>query len=331
MFLRFGWIAAAAAFSAACDGRAIVIGERTDAVDASDGTAPPTFGAPVAVRTGLNHPVWLSADATGIYWLEGDNSLLSAAPSGDGVAKNLAMSLSDPRALNPAKSTLFFSANDGSVSWVMEVSKGGGPVAKRVQHAFISGITALSIEGNAMAFVAKGTVMRAGTDGSGAAQVAPGQPETTRVLLRAPYVYWNGVAGILRHNGGAAQAPEVFSSAGAGTAEIVGDADSLYWATMDGVLHALRFDQAGAVPRKVAEGLKSPRGFSLDDTHVYYATPTTGEVFAVPKGGGIPMAIAKGQPDPGWTAANVGQVFFTNARAGTIVRVPKSASGLAAP
>lgn len=283
------------------------------------------FGPATECASGLPQPSYLAADKDTVYWIQGASTVLSKPATCDGAPAVLAQSLKAPRALTEAGSSVFFAAGDsGGWTYAHEVPKHGGLAKKTFADGMGSErIPSISIEGNALALVSGATVKRGNTDGTGAFTVAKEQTGASSVVLRAPYVYWNGATSILRSNGASPQAPELFSPEAVGTSELVADDATLYWCSADGALRSLRFDQPAGAPVVLDSGLKSPRGLAVDDSYVYWASATTGEVAAVPKGGGARIVLATGQAEPYAIAATETAVFFTDRSAGTLMRIPR--------
>lgn len=302
------------------------------APDAAPDVAPDVsqggFGPPTTIATTLVHPSSVAADRDRVYVLT-DSAALSLATAGEGAPTILASSLKMPLALAAGASDIFFANGELGYTHVYSVPKAGGPAGKPYSNsAGEDRVPFLSAEGRTLAFLSlisggSRAILRGTEDGTSWFTVADGQTGTSAVVLRAPYVYWATPSGILRSNGAAPQAPELFATDAPGVTELVADDTSLYWCPSDGKLRALRFDRPATAPVILESGLRAPQGFAVDAVNVYWASSVTGEVRAIPKAGGASTIIAAAQPDPWAVAANDTAVFFTNRSAGTVLRVPK--------
>jgi hypothetical protein len=319
-------------------GLSTVTAQTTDIVieggapDAAPDVAPDVsqggFGLPTTIATTLAHPSYVAADRDRVYVLT-DSAALSLAATGEGAPTILASSLNMPLGLAAGSSNIFFANGELGYTHVYSVPKAGGPAGKLFSNsAGENRIPFVSAEGRSLAFLdliigGSRDIVRGNDDGASWFTVAEGQAGTSAVVLRAPYVYWATPSGILRSNGAAPQAPELFATDAAGVTELVADDTTLYWCPSDGKLRALRFDRPATAPVILESGLRAPQGLAVDAVDVYWASSVTGEVRAIPKAGGASTIIAAAQPDPWAVAANDMAVFFTNRSAGTVLRVPK--------
>lgn len=317
--------------------------EQTSARDAADDAAllpdsdadpPESFGSPVVLADGLAKPSVLEADETAVYWIDGDvndldGTIYRRSEEAEDVPLAIVEHVRHPRAMAIDPYYVYFTrGSTGGWTYVSQVSQFGGAALRNLASDG-SGQTrfpALAIEGSGLAYVTERggrTIVRCDTAGTGAFDVATAQPGVSAVVLRAPYVYWNVTSGIVRSNGQAPTEPEVFSTEATGITELAADDVSLYWATPDGKLRALRFDEPGASATVLHDDLKAPRGLTVDDRYVYWASPATGEVLAIPKSGGKEEVLATGLGEPYDVAVNRKAVFFVDRARGELVRVPK--------
>jgi hypothetical protein len=242
----------------------------------------------VAVATGEDSPVGITASDSHVYWTVigngGGPGSVMRAPVGGGPPTALATDQTSPDAIAIDATSVYFVDNGVGV---MSVPLAGGTVTVLASGPYGAAFGGLVVD--------PATVYWA--DQGGALLTVPigGGPVTTLVPATA-------------HQLGA----------------LAIDATSLYW-TIEG-MHAdngsvMKMPLAGGPATALVTMLASPQAIAVDGASVYFNDYTSGTVSRVPLGGGAVAILASGQTVPDGIAVDARFVYWAD-DANTVMAVP---------
>jgi hypothetical protein len=293
--------------------------------DASPAGDTGTFGAAVVLLDKQVGPIGIAIDEANVYWTNfNEGTLKTANKSGANVrvlATTPGSSLAD---VVVDGSTVYFSApNNGPYGVVAGVDKlGGTPTTRDTSNGTADRLT---MDAAAIYALRTATFVRRYPKTGGYGDLVTGTGQNYYSLASNGQSLFLGADDVI-YAAPLGDAPTIFATGQKRAVDIVADATSVYWGTLDGNIVRLDADKANQTPLVLTTGQGGVRRLALDGANVYWTTATVagaGRVATVAKTGGSPHDLASGLSEPAGIAVDDSGVYFTDKAAGIVYRVPK--------
>jgi hypothetical protein len=303
---------------------------------ASDGSGEGAGETFTLLASGRNLPGAIAIDATYVYWVEGDGTVMRV-PKGGGTPNSLASGCKPGALAIDAAHAYCGDSNDE----VLSISLASGAVATLATAQPVSDLTVdayrvywttyygLRPAGNNDV----STVAAVALDGGAPTILAAAQRVPSSLAVDAANCYWLTLIDPATDTGTAVMragldggAPATVATGSGGSPSIGGSrnkaiavgATSVYWSDLSGAI--LRAPLGGGPAIALAQGQDIPGAVAIDADHVYWATVTS--IMKVALAGGSPTLLVDGE-NPGSIVVDEASVYWTNTAKGTIAKAPK--------
>ncbi len=266
------------------------------------------------LATGQNHPRFVAASASAVFFSAYEASRLQAVPKKGGALTTLVEDAEDAYGVATDGDVVVVAGRtlEGAV-WRAPLRGGRPAIVARAEFP-----SAVALDHGDVYWVTRDTVERARLDGRDRTIVARGQAGPHGLAARGGTAYWSNYHGgsVATSSGGG----RVLASGLANPAGIALAGEEVIVAcTGDGTVRGVALADGGAA-RVLASGLSYPSEVAVDAAFAYVTT-ASGSVLKIPLAGGAPIVLAEGQLAPAGIAVDDESVYFAAEHAGSIVKI----------
>lgn len=313
-----------------------------------------SFGAPTPLAEAEAGPIAVVVDDDHVFWATGnDHAIRSRARTPGATAETIAATTHTATALALDAVNVYFTDSDlGEIcdtSYVHGVSKVGGAITELWNNTYCGGNDPLGLatDGTSVYFSvptgqfavdpvnAGSAVFKGEVTHQAVAILAYDIPEPQAVALFGPWLYF-----VARDDPGASAGSvrrvrkdaDPDATGGAIVVSGVGLPVALGFDAQRGYVSAessnesriYAFDPESGATTLLAIDVAGATDIAVDDGHVYWCNPQSGEVRAVCKGGGTSSLVAEGQGGPAGIAADSSGVYWANRSGGQVMMAARN-------